>query len=276
MSSSNRRFFLIYISAAAATWLALVTYILWIGFPVVMVTGDYHLGRWLGPSASRVVFEVLALCVAGLYLWVCTQGTRPPIDERSWGRGAAAGGIAGVVILVAFLAAGLFATHPDDLQIPVNILMVVLLAGPLLLGFHAAWINRSIRAALLTAFWFGAVLALASAIGLVGKDVLFAGRLMRTAWAADTSIGDPLCRNVQGMTLLGCEVGDDLGGMASLLVAAPMLSLLLGALAGCVGRVIPTGRFRNERPVQAPLSAPLTFSLVFLGIFVVELLGQVW
>jgi hypothetical protein len=263
------------LSAAVLILDGLVTVALYIRFPMVLTTGDAHLQRWIGPGAARLSFLGLAIALGAGAIWVALQGTRDPATRPAWLLGACIGAAAGLAAAVLYVIGAGAATTDTALQAAPALVTLALLLGPLGVGFAAALAATRTSAGAVAGFWCALALALLADIGLIASDVLFANRLMQTAWVGYRS-GDPLCNGVHGATLLGCAVGDDLGFAASLLIFGPVLGLGLGAVAGVLGRLVSRRSHDSVIPWAAAMTPPAIFSTLLAVVMVAELVGNLW
>jgi hypothetical protein len=261
-------------AGSAVLLIALLVAALYVTFPQMVQTGDAQLRVWLGPSGARVGYLALGIVVCGAYLGTALRGTREHEHAAPWLLGTAAGWVCGLLTMGLYLGAGLLATTPGGLEVPLIAALVALLVGGVLVGGAAGRTRGSVAGAV-AGFWLGAVLALVSGLGLVARDLLLADRLARTAWLHD-HVQDVLCNNVHGSTLVGCEVGDDLGWLATSLLMLPLLGLLLGLLGGAAGRLsTATGRGHHNH-WGATLSTPLACGGFLLALLILESLTKIW
>lgn len=110
---------------------------------------------------------------------------------------------------------------------------------------------------------------------LLLRDVAFAGLLEHTAWLGDR-VGDPTCNNVTGTTLADCEIGDDFGFAASLLLLGPLLGALVGWAGSAIGSLGRRPGETSGRLWNASTATVAAFCAVLLGLFVVEVLTNLW
>jgi hypothetical protein len=273
----GRRALVVAVTALSAVFFLLLVYTMFVGFPSITHTGDAHLQRWLGPDAARWGYLALGLLVAGAYGMVAIGGNLDggQASSRSVLAGAAVGVISGLVAVGVLAAVTLTATGPEGLTPSATFDMFLMVAGPLVAGAAAGRLTGRAGQGILAGFWCGVVLALLASTSLLLRDLVFAGTLDHTAWVGDR-FGDALCNGVRGAILAGCEVGDDFGFAAFLLLVGP----LLGGLVGGLGSLVPS---RGRQPVgpTAPRWSRSTIALaafagVMLALLVVELLTQLW
>jgi len=273
----GRTIVIVAVTALSAVFFLLLAYMMFVGFPAITQTGDAHLQRWLGPDMARWGYLALGLLVAGAYGTVAIGGNLDSgqASSRSVLAGAAVGVASGLVSVVVLATATLTATSPGGLAPSATADMLLMVAAPVVAGAAAGWLTGRASQGLLAGFWCGVVFALLASTSLLLRDLVFAGTLAHTAWVGDR-FGDALCNGVQGTVLADCEVGDDFGFAAFLLLLGP----LMGALAGGPGSLAAS---RGREPVgqAAPRWSRSTialaaFSGVMLALFVVELLTQLW
>jgi hypothetical protein len=263
------------LSAAVLILVGLVAIALYVRFPMVLTTGDAHLQRWIGPGAARLSFMGLAMAVGAGAIWVAWQGTHDAATRPAWLLGACAGTAAGLAAAVLYIITGGLAMTDAALQAAPVLVTLALLLGSLGVGCAAALAAGRTSAGAVAGFWCALALALVADIGLIASDVLFASRLMQTAWVGYRS-ADPLCNGVHGATLLGCAVGDDLGFAASILIFGPVLGLGLGALAGVLGHLFARRSHDSVIPWAAAMTPPAIFSALLAVVMVAELFGNLW
>jgi len=265
------------VTALSASFFSLLAYTMFVAFPTVTHTGDAHLQQWLGPDMARWGYLAIGLLVAGAYGMVAIGGNLDggQASSRSVLAGAAVGVVSGLVAVGVLAAVTLTARDPGGLA-PGSIAdMLLMVVAPAAAGAAAGWLTGRGSQGLLAGFWCGVVLALLASTSLLLRDVVFAGTLDHTAWVGDR-FGDALCNGVQGTVLADCEVGDDFGFAAFILLVGP----LLGGLVGGLGSLVAS---RGREPVRQTARrwsrstiALVAFSGVMLALFVVELLTQLW
>ncbi|MBA2286812.1 MAG: hypothetical protein H0W02_15145 [Ktedonobacteraceae bacterium] len=113
------------------------------------------------------------------------------------------------------------------------------------------------------------------ALSTIVQDVLFADTLTRTVWSHDTTT---VCKYRHGLSYQSCEIGDNLGGIATLLVALPIIGAILGAISSTI-TVLFIGK---EKKSSSPFTwrgegrSPLVFTIIVFVVFLVEVLGKIW
>jgi len=265
------------IAALSLSFVLLLAYAMFIGFPDITQTGDANLERWVGPDWARWGYLALGLVMAGAYVMVAIAGNRDAGEPRSRAVliGAAAGAMAGLVAIAVLALVTATARHPAQMGPGSTVPMFLLVVAPAGAGVWVGLLTRRAGHGLLAGFWCAVVFALLISVALLLRDMVFAGLLEHTAWLGDR-VGDPTCNNVHGATLAGCEIGDDFGFAASLLLLGP----LLGAVVGWGGSAIASvGRRPAEtagRRWTASTGAIMAFCAVLLGLFVVEVLTKLW
>lgn len=190
--------------------------------------------------------------------------------------GCECGGSAGVVVLLLYMITGLYPRSLDELLIPVYVLSGFALVGSLIVGFLAGESGSQISTGTIAGFWFGTILSMLACLSILARDVLFAQHMASTAWLSD-HFGDLTCKGAKGSTLIGCEVGDDVGFTANTLLLLPLLSLLLGTGGGALGRLF-THRQKTVRAARwnaAPVT-PLICMGFLLLIFLAEAFWNLW
>jgi hypothetical protein len=273
----GRTVLIVAVTALSAVFFLLLAYTMFVGFPTITHTGDAHLQQWLGPDMARWGYLALGLLVAGAYGMVAIGGNLDSglARSRSVLAGAAVGVIAGLVAVGVLATVTLTATSPEGLTPSATFDMFLMLAAPLVAGAAAGRLTGRGSHGILAGFWCGVVLALLASTSLLVRDLVFAGTLDHTAWVGDR-FGDALCNGVQGAVLADCEVGDDFGFAAFLLLVAPLLGGLvggLGSLVASLGRQ-PVGQ-TTPRWSRSTI-ALAAFSGVMLALFVVELSTRLW
>jgi hypothetical protein len=260
---------------SAVLLVALVFAALFMVFPQMVHTGDAQLQVWLGPSGAQWGYLALAIVLGGVYVWAAVRGTREREHAEAWLPGTAAGLLCGAATLVLYVGAGLFATTPGGLTVPLIALLALILVGGLLVGVAAGRARGAISAGAVAGFWLAAVLAMVSGPGLVARDLVLSDRLVRTAWVGDR-VQDALCNGVHGATLVGCEVGDDLGWLATSLLILPLLGLLIGALGGAAARLSVAPAQVQRTTWGTTISTPLACGGFLLALMIVESLTKIW
>jgi hypothetical protein len=277
VARSGRTALVVAVTALSASFFLLLAYTMFVGFPTITHTGDARLQQWLGPDMARWGYLALGLLVAGAYGMVAIGGNVDggQASSRSVLAGTAAGVISGIVVVGVLAAVTLTARDPGGLAPSPLADMLLMVVAPAAAGAVAGWLTGRGGQGILAGFWCGVVLALLASTSLLLRDVVFAGTLDHTAWVGDR-FGDALCNGVRGTVLADCEVGDDFGFGAFLLLVGP----LLGALVGGLGSLIAS---RGREPVgqaarrwSRSTIVPVAFSGVMLALFVVELLTQLW
>ena len=252
--------------------LVLLGYMFFIRYSDLSSTGDANLPMWLGTARANVAYWLIAAFILGLYLWVGVRGTQPS-GARSWLVGAIFGVLPGLLSLVVGVIANLI-TPTDPLGSMEQLILLLLgLLACIVAGLWGAQQAGRISAGVLAGFWCAVPLALLITLSTVVQDVLFAGTLARTVW-----LHDPICARHQGLSFQTCEIGDNLGGDASILVLLP----LIGALLGLVGAASTIWLTRSEKRTIMPLNwrreafTPVSFSVIMVIVFIVELAGHIW
>jgi hypothetical protein len=142
--------------------------------------------------------------------------------------------------------------------------------------------------------WSGMLNALGLLVTGLALNNALAGTLAHSEW-----LQDPTCALSRPLDLAACEVGDTLGGAASVVLLLPLLWIGLGLLAGLIGRARSNGT-QSHSLVQdrtgvdgtvatvamhataeitaqpARLRPLLLFSLVLLATFVAGVGGHLW
>jgi hypothetical protein len=220
---------------------------------------------WLGADGARLAYLGLAAVYAGLYLWVGSQSLK---SASAWRPGALCGLVlGGVWLVVNVLVDWLPALAPLRSLGLLALLGLAFLAG--LLGARATGLARD---GALAGFWCGLVAAVLIAGSIVAVDNAFATTLVNSTWA-----NDPTCPQPAGPAFAGCEIGDDLGFVATVLTLVPLLLSGVGALGGVLA-ASTTARpeSRNASPPETAnrlygWRAPLVFSGAMLALFVAEI-----
>jgi hypothetical protein len=265
------------VTALSAIFFLLLAYTMFVGFPTVTQTGGAHMQGWLGPDAARWGYLAVGLLVAGAYGMVAIGGNLDggQASSRSVLAGAAVGVVSGLAAVGVLAAVTLTARDPGGLAPGPVADMLLMVVAPAAAGAAAGWLTGRGTAGIMAGFWCGVVLALLASTSLLLRDLAFAGTLVHTAWIGD-HFADPLCNGVRGIVLADCEIGDDFGFAAFLLLVGPLMGCLAGGLGSLVGS-------RGRQPVE--LAAPrwsrstialAAFAGVTLALFVVELLTQLW
>jgi hypothetical protein len=162
-----------------------------------------------------------------------------------------------------------------ELLIPVYALYGFTLIGSLVVGFLAGESEGQISTGTIAGFWFGTILALVGCLSILARDTLFAQHLACTVWLND-HFGDLTCKGAKGSTLIGCEVGDDVGFTANILLLLPLLGLLLGTGGGVLGHLFTHMKTVRAARWNAALVAPLICMGFLLLIFLAEALWNLW
>lgn len=263
------------ISIVTVLFVLLLADIFYFQFPLVVRTGDANLQKWIGPDAVRIAGILLGLLFGACYLVAAIAGTRERETERAWKLGAGAGGSAGGIVLLLYLVTGLNTISPGEFLIPVFALYGFALAGSLVVGVIAGESEGSISAGTIAGFWFGVMLALVAVLSILARDALFAQHLASTVWLSD-HYSDLTCQGAKGAILMGCEVGDDVGFTANILLMLPLLGLLLGTGGGALRHLFTHQRTVRAAHWNAALVAPLICMGFLLIIFSAETLWNLW
>lgn len=248
---------------------------LYLVFPEMVHTGDAQLQVWLGPTGAQAGYLALGIVLGAAYGGAALRGTGERQHVAAWLPGIVAGSLAGAVTSLLYVGAGVFAATPAGLEVPIMAVLVFNLVGAAFVGVAAGRATRTSAAGAIAGFWLGAALALLSGIGLEARDLALSGHLVHTAWVGD-HFQDVLCNGVHGAQLIGCEVGDDLGWLATSLLVLPIVGLVVGSVGGAAGR-LSRGKAR-VRPMRwgVTISTPLVVSGFLLVLMIVESLTNIW
>jgi hypothetical protein len=189
--------------------------------------------------------------------------------------GAIAGAVAGLLAIAVLALVTVIARDPAQLAPSSLVILLLLVVGPLTAGVAAGALTGRGRQGLLSGFWCGVVFALVVSTGMLTRDVAFAGLLDHTAWVGD-HFGDQLCDGARGSVLAGCEVGDDFGFAAFLLLLGPLIGGLLGVVGGAVASLGRKAEGTVSRRWTGSTVVLVVFSGTLLALFVVEALTNLW
>jgi hypothetical protein len=271
----SRRILMTGLSIATILFVLFLIDIFYIQFPLLTRTGDAQLQRWIGPDAVKIAGILIGLLFGICYLLVAIRGTRERETAGAWKLGASMGGAAGIVVLLLFMITSLSPHSLGELLIPVYALYGFTLIGSLVVGFLAGESEGQISTGTIAGFWFGTILALVGCLSILARDMLFAQHLASTVWLND-QFGDLTCKGAKGSTLIGCEVGDDVGFTANILLLLPLLGLLPGTGGGVLGHLFTHKKTVRAARSNAALVAPLICMGFLLLIFLAEALWNLW
>jgi len=258
------------VPAAGAALFGLVAYSLLLGFPSLTAHGDSNLQRWAGPDGARWAYLALGLLLAGGCAAVAGGELRRPAVL-----GATLGGAAGLLDVLLVVALTALPSQPADLAPAVAVALAAAPAGAAVAGLRLARRDGSAGAAALAGFWCGLVVALLAAVAWLSRDVVLAGTLAHGAWLGDR-FADATCVAATPATLAACEIGDDLGGAAILLLAGPLLGAGAGAVAGLAGRLGAPARLVAGPRRAGTAAGPALFSVGAAAILAAEVAGRLW
>lgn len=263
-----------------------------------------------GTSGAAVGYLLLLAAILGLFGWVGLDATRTssPVVARVLWRGLAAGLVTSVVLFATMAISDLALTvlwgsahlSSSALLTIDHRIQELALGGPAVVGVllttsagaSAAAQTGRIATGAQVGLWSGMLSALGLLLASLAVSNALADVLARTEWPHD-----PTCAVSHASTLAACEVGDMLGGAASLLLLLPLVWIGLGILGGLVGRA-SAARIRARQPslgfapsmlaVPVALSADVPtvqgagirslvlFSIALLATFVIGLLAHLW
>jgi hypothetical protein len=267
-----RRRFIAGLSAGVVLLLGLLAYALF-RYPMEAIghSPKPNPPAWFGSTGALAFWLLLGVLIGALYVWVGIVGTRQGGGAPAWPQGVACGLLVGLV----GLACAVLADSAGQAGLLGSLGYLALLLGCPLVGAHAARRTGLVGAGAVAAFWAAFVSALLFALSMVALDILFARTLIHGAWAHD-----PTCAQYGGNTLAGCEIGDDLGACASVLILIPLLGTLLGAVGGVLGAASRRARCAVDGPPlplwQGEARAPLQFALAMVILFVVAIVGKLY
>jgi hypothetical protein len=201
--------------------------------------------------------------ISCLYIYVSIQGT--PV-RGVWRRGVVLGAGLGITWLVIGVCSILIETSALGLVLDAGLLIMPVLAGAL-----GARQTGRFGSGSLAGFWCGIAAAALIALSIVVIDIAFAPHLLQTNWAHDSH-----CDLHRGDALAACEISDDLGYAASILVILPVIMAGLGMIGGAIGTMTERRRVAKESPVVDNSRAPFIFSLLMVVLFATELLLNLW
>lgn len=267
-SANTSRFWLIGACALGfALFLGLLAYIFARYPDAALSTGTgpkANIPLWFGANGAAITYLLLGVLLAGLYIYVSVQGTS---QRGVWRTGAVFGAALGVVWLLVGVINVFISVTPLELALDGALLILPIVAGAL----GASQTGR-FGDGPLAGFWCGLAAALLIALAIIAIDTGFAAHLSQTSWLQDRQ-----CNAHTGDALAACEISDDLGLAASLVVALPILMAGLGAIGGTIGIASTRGQRREAMPTTAnPSRAPLFFSLIIVALIAAELLFNLW
>jgi hypothetical protein len=188
----------------------------------------------LGGDGARIAYVALGAGIALLYIGVAALGARASqsAGERPWRTGAMLALIGGGVWLTLSVVMKFF-----PLLEPLSALSALLiLVLPALAVLLAAQRTGDLATGALAGFWWGVTQAALPGILVIALDHLFVSVLLRTSWARDH-----LCAAHTGDALAACEMSDDLGFVATMLVLMPPLGWLFSLVGGAFGLALRSG-----------------------------------
>jgi hypothetical protein len=262
------------VAVLGVAFVAVVALILLIAYPPAANPNAPHATLpevWLGDSA-RVADVGIGALIATAFVGVTVFGTR--IQGRAaalpWLVGCAAGGVAGLGLVLSGLVA--------ELSVPVAspsgggspLFPLLTFGAPLVAGLLVGKLTGRVEAGLLGGFWCGLALGLVNAVGTPGNDLLLANRLTQTVWLSHLD-----CPGLAGSALAGCEIRDDLGGAAMLMLVLPLIGAGSGVLGGLFGSVLATVRM-PEGSTSRALLAPAVFAGGMFAMIVAEVSLRLW
>jgi hypothetical protein len=260
--------------ALGVAFVALVAIILLIAYPPAANPSAPHatlLEAWLGDGA-RVAEVGIGALIAAAFVGVTVFGTRHRgrAVALPWLVGSAAGGIAGLGLVLSGLVAELSAPVASPPGGGFPFFPLATFGAPLVAGLLVGKLTGRVEAGLLGGFWCGLALGLVNAVGTPGSDLLLANHLASTAWRAN-----PGCAGLAGTALAGCAVRDDLGGAAMLMLVLPLIGAGWGVLGGLLGSVLATVRM-PEGSTSRALLAPAVFAGGTVAMIVAEVSLRLW
>ncbi len=258
---------------AVVAIVALLGYLFFVRYSDLASSGDANLPNWTGNVWGNVVYLLISIVFMGFYLWLIIQGTRSG-SGQSWQIGALLGVPLGLLSLIVGIIVNLFKPTDPLGSVEQNVLLLLGLVACLVAGVWGTWRGGHIVAGIAAAFWCAFFQVLFITLTTVLQDVLFADMLTRTIWSNDTTT---VCKYRHGLSYQSCEIGDNLGGVATLLVAWPIIGAVIGALSSTMTALfICNGKKRSSVIWRREGRAPLIFTSVMIVVFLVEVIGKIW
>lgn len=257
-----------------------------------------------GPGGGSMRDLLLCASVLGLYAWAGLNSARAESPEEAHGLwyGMGAGlftsgltslGLVCSLLLLALLwgesaphvpAATLLQIdeHIESVSASIPLIAVVVLS--VVAGAMAAARTGRIYAAAQAGLWNGMLSALGIAAASLLIDNPIAIRLARLEW-----VHDPTCTGAHVPSLVACEIGDSLGGVAVYLLIFPLLGIGLGLIGGLMARrgraarpsglvlplapaaAIPMDSARPESVHDTHIYTLALFCLMLLAVFIASL-----
>ena len=245
------------VAVVAGLLFVLIAYALF-AFPSISEPGPVAVRQWLGADWLRWIYLAVALLMTGGYAAVALAARRTSgAFDRSAGVGVAIGVAAALLAGAVSVRSGMLAT-PADLQAGTNVAMLLFLVTPLAaVVVGVALTGRSAA----SVFWASASFAVLFATTALARDIVLADHLAHTAW-----VGDPTCAYLPANSLAACEIGDDLGGLALMLMVAPIPG------AASLGATLIVGDLRRSSAGtgvrESATSAPVLFAALLVTLFV--------
>ncbi|MBA2680063.1 MAG: hypothetical protein H0U76_16905 [Ktedonobacteraceae bacterium] len=268
-----RKIFLYGFILTVVAVVALLGYLFFLRYADLSSSGDANLPIWVGNTWGNIVYFLMSVAFMGFYLWIAIQGTRPN-EMRSWQIGALLGVPLGLLSLIVGIIANLFKPTDPLGSGEQSVLLLLGLLACLVAGVWGARREGRVSAGIVAAFWCAFFQVLLIALSTILQDVLFADVLTRTVWSNDTAT---VCKYRHGLSYQSCEIGDNLGGVASLLVAWPIIGAVVGAISSVVAALfIRNGRKRSTFSWRMEGRAPLIFTIVMIVVFLIEIIGKIW
>lgn len=261
------------ITLAVVAIVALLGYLFFIRYSDLASSGDANLPNWLGNTWGNVVYFLISIAFMGFYLWLTIQGTKPG-SGQSWQIGALLGVPLGLLSLIVGIIANLFKPTDPLGSVEQSVLLLLGLVACLVVGVRGTWRGGHLMTGIVAAFWCAFFQVLLVVLSTVLQDVLFADVLTRTVWSNDTIT---VCKYRHGLSYQSCEIGDNLGGAATLLVAWPIIGAVVGAISSAItAPFIRNGKRSSTFTWRKEGRAPLIFTTVMIVVFLVEVIGKIW